>query len=132
MTTSQKTSIPTIVSELVEDVTSLVEGTIELAKAEIQESARAAGASTVSFLVAITFGYVGVLFLLVAGALGLVAAGLAPWLATLIVGGALILISGLFIGFGVKKIKQVRGPVRTIESVNATINLVNSVIPKRK
>lgn len=132
MTNSQKTSIPTIVSELVEDVTSLVEGTLELAKTEIQESARAAASSTVSMLIAISLAYVGTLFLLVAGALGLVAAGLAPWLATLIVGGSLILISGLFVAFGVKKIKQVRGPVRTIESVNATINLVNSVIPNRK
>ena len=132
MTNSEKTSIPTIVSELVEDVTSLVEGTLELAKAEIQESARAAASSTVSMLIAISLAYVGTLFLLVAGALGLIAAGLAPWLATLIVGGSLILISGLFVAFGVKKIKQVRGPVRTIESVNATINLVNSVIPNRK
>lgn len=132
MTNSQKTSIPTIVSELVEDVTSLVEGTVELAKAEIRESATAASAGVGLMLGAISLAYVGVLFLLVAGALGMIAAGLAPWLATLIVGGALVLVSAIFIAFGVKKFKKVRGPVRTIESVNATIGLVNSVIPNRK
>lgn len=132
MTNSQKTSIPTIVSELVEDVTSLVEGTVELAKAEIRESATAASAGVGLMLGAISLAYVGVLFLLVAGALGMIEAGLAPWLATLIMGGALVLVSGIFIALGVKKFKKVRGPVRTIESVNATIGLVNSVIPNRK
>lgn len=132
MSNSEKSSIPSIVSELVDDVTSLVEGTIELAKAEIQESARAAAASTVSMLVAISLAYVGSLFLLVAGALGMIAAGMAPWLAVLIVGGTLVFLALMFVAFGVKKIKQVRGPVRTIESVNATVALVNSVIPSRK
>jgi Putative Actinobacterial Holin-X, holin superfamily III len=53
-----------------------------------------------------------------AAAFGLVAAGLAEWLAFLIVAVALLLIAGILAGIGYLIVRRIKGPQRTIAQAN--------------
>ncbi|MGI8697017.1 MAG: phage holin family protein [Mycobacteriales bacterium] len=115
--------------ELVKDasaqLSTLVRGEIELAKAEITREAKRAGLAVALFAVAgalvlyaLTFGLIGL-------AEGLVALGLWRWLSYLIVFVLLVLIAGVAVLIGMRWIKRVGKPERTIASVKGTASAMN-------
>lgn len=107
-----------IIKDITNDVKLLVQDQIELAKTELVPAAKNGGTGAGLFGAAGYFGVSASILLYFAAAFGLVAAGLAAWLAFLIVAAALLLIAGILAGIGYVFIKRVRPPERTIAQAN--------------
>ena len=110
-----------IIKNITNDVKLLVQDQIELAKVELIPAAKNGGTGAGLFGAAGYFALSATILLYVAAAFGLVAAGLAPWLAFLIVGAALLLIAAILAGIGYVFVRRVRGPERTIAQANQTV-----------
>lgn len=111
--------------ELVRDasahMSTLVRGEIELAKMELGASVKNAAlgvglvvGALVLLVFALTFGFIAL-------AEGLVTAGIWRWAAYLIVFGFLLVMTGLFVLVGVRLVKKVRAPQRTIATTRDTV-----------
>jgi Putative Actinobacterial Holin-X, holin superfamily III len=107
-----------IIKNITNDVKLLVQDQIELAKTELVPAAKNGGTGAGLFGAAGYFAISASILLYFAAAFGLVAAGLAAWLAFLIVAAALLLIAGILAGIGYLFIKRVRPPERTIAQAN--------------
>jgi hypothetical protein len=113
------------VGQLVADasthLSALVHSEIELAKLELRSSVKNAGvgvgffgAALVVLVFSLTFGFLAL-------AEGIVAMGLWRWLAYLIVFLLQLAVVGLSVFMGVKKVKRVRAPERTIATSKDTM-----------
>jgi hypothetical protein len=115
---------PTI-GELAKDVSthlsSLIHGEIELAKSEVTASVKNAGTGIGMFLGAAVVAVFSLTFGLIALAEGLIALGLWRWLGYLIVFLLLILIAAVLVFLGIKKVKKVKTPQRTIATTKDTM-----------
>lgn len=122
---NQEKSLGTIVKDLTEDLSTLVRSEVALAKLEIKQSMAAMGAASAMFIVAAFFGLFALAFLLATAALGLVAVGVSPWLATLIVAGLLLIFAGILAFVGKSKLKDFNPvPHQTIENVKTDISTI--------
>lgn len=126
MSENEKTSLAGIIESIVNEFTTLVRGHIELAKSELTESFRNGLQSSAFFLITFGLANFAVTLLLVAAGFGLVAAGLSPWLAFLILGLVISLLALASLWFAVRRFKQVRGPVKTIASLSATTETIRN------
>jgi hypothetical protein len=113
-----------IVRNITDDVKLLVQDQIELAKAELTPAAKLGGTGAGLFGVAGYFALSATIIFYFAAAFGLVAAGLAAWLAFLIVGGALLLIAAICAGIGFILVRKIKGPDRTIAQANLAMTEV--------
>jgi hypothetical protein len=105
-------SVGQLVGSIREDVTALVRGEIDLAKAELRESATRAGTGGALVAVAGYLVLVATVLLAIAAGYGLVAAGLGPAAAFLIV-AATYLILALILGLVARgRFRRVGGPQR--------------------
>lgn len=111
-----------LVADATHDISSIVRGEIALAKAEIGADAKRAGIGAAMFAVAGVFAFLALILLLISTAYGLVAAGLAPWLAFLIVAGSLLVVGAILAVVGKSSLGKMKGkPERTIKSAEDTI-----------
>jgi hypothetical protein len=110
-----------IIKNITDDVKLLVQDQIELAKVELIPAAKNGGTGAGLFGAAGYFSLSATILLYFAAAFGLVAAGLAAWLAFLIVAAALLLIAAILAGIGYLFVKRVRGPERTIAQANQAV-----------
>ena len=117
-----------IIKNITDDVKHLVQSEIELAKAELIPSAKKAGVGAGMFGGAGYFGINGLTLLYVAAALGIAALGLSLWLSFLIVAVALLLIAGILALVGLRLVKQVKGPEKTIAQAQETVTEVKAAI----
>jgi hypothetical protein len=109
-------TIGKLVTDASRDISSLISQEIQLAKSELKVSIKAGGVGVGLFAAA---GFVGVLAIIM---LSVAFAYLIHWngsgldlhWAFLIVFGAYLLIAGLLVFIGVKKVKQVRAPEKAI------------------
>ena len=109
-----------IIKNITDDVKLMVQDQVELAKAELTPAAKKGGTGLGLFGVAGYFALSASILLYFAAAFGLVAAGLAVWLAFLIVAAALLLIAGILGGIGYLVVRKIKGPDRTIAQANQT------------
>jgi hypothetical protein len=123
-------SLGTLITSITEDMSSLVRGEIALAKAEMKQSARNAGAGAGLLVAAALLVSTACFLLLFAAVYGLVAAGLPTWASFLIVAVVLILIAAILGFLGKKRFDQVKGPERAQEQREATRRVLSSV-PQR-
>jgi membrane protein implicated in regulation of membrane protease activity len=100
------------------DVSTLVRGEIELAKAEVGDSVKRAGIGLGFFGAAAAVLFFSGIFIFVALAEGLTALGLPRWLSYLLVWVLLVLIAGLAAFLGVRKLKKIKKPERTLETLH--------------
>ena len=107
-----------IIKNITDDVKLLVQDQIELAKTELIPAAKNGGTGAGLFGVAGYFALSATILLYITAALGLYAAGVAGWLAFLIVAVALLLIAAILAGIGYLFIRRVKGPDRTIAQAN--------------
>ena len=114
-------SVGQLVSDATTHFSTLVHSEIELAKLEVRSAVKNAGtgagffaAAGVLLVFSLTFGFIAL-------AEGLVAMGLWRWLAYLIVFGAFLIIVVILGLLGVRKVKKVHGPQRTIETSKDTV-----------
>jgi hypothetical protein len=110
-----------IIKNITDDVKLLVQDQIELAKAELTPAAKKGGTGVGLFGAAGYFALSATILLYFAAAWGLVSAGLAAWLAFLIVGVALLLIAGILAGIGYLIVRRIKGPDRTIAQANQSV-----------
>jgi hypothetical protein len=114
-------SIGDLVSEASKQVSILLHSEIELAKLELRSTVKNAGTglglfagAAVVLVFSLTFGFFAL-------AEGIAALGLDRWLAFLIVFVAQLLVVGLFVFVGIKKVKKVKAPERTIATSKETV-----------
>jgi hypothetical protein len=110
-----------LVSDASKDLSTIVRSEVALAKAEVKRDVAAAAVGAAMFVVAGVFAFLALILLLIAAAYGLVAAGLSPWLAFLIVGGALLLVGLLLALFGKWRLGKIKPPERTIRTTKETV-----------
>ncbi|HEY9475081.1 MAG TPA: phage holin family protein [Mycobacteriales bacterium] len=117
----------TSVGELVRDATThlstLIRGEIELAKLELAASVRRLGWGTGFFGAAATLLCFSLFFPFVALAEGLVALGLPRWGAYLVVWLVLLVLAVALGLVGIRMVRKIRRPERTIEAVRDTARL---------
>jgi len=109
-----------IIKNITDDVKLLVRDQMELAKAELMPAAKKGGTGAGLFGAAGYFALSATILLYISAALGLYAAGLAGWLAFLIVAVALLLLAGILALVGYLIVKRIRPPERTIAQANLT------------
>ncbi len=109
-----------LVGGAVHDVKTLITGQIELVKAEISASAKrgVTGAGLIGLALFLTL--FALLMLAFAAAYGLVAAGLDPWAAFLIIAGVLLLITAIVVLVAIWEFKRIKGPERAQEELAKT------------
>ena len=117
-----------LIKGIQDDVRALVQDEIELAKAELVPSAKKAGIGAGLLGGAGYFGINGATLLYVAAALGLYALGLSLWLSFLIVAVVLLLIAGILALIGMRNLKKVKGPDRTVAQAKTSVAEIKAAI----
>jgi uncharacterized membrane protein YqjE len=119
-------SLGALVKDASESVSTIVRGEIELAKLELRSSVKNAGTGIGFFGAAVVL----LLFSLVYGfqslAEGIAALGVYRWLAFLIVFALQLVVAALFAWFGIKKVKRVRAPERTMRTTKETVDYLKN------
>ena len=111
-----------LVADATRDISSIMRSEIALAKAEMSVDAKKAGVGAGMFAAAGTFAFLALILLLIAAAYGLVAAGLPPWLAFLIVAVVLLVLGAIMVFVGKNSLSKMKGkPERAIKSAQDTI-----------
>jgi hypothetical protein len=122
-------SLGQLVANASRDLSALVRGEIELAKAELKESVTAAGKGAGMFGAAGFLVYLAVLMLSVAAALGIWALGLHPAWGFLIVAGFYLLVAAILALVGMQNVKKAGPPERTMRSIEEAKALMNRSEP---
>jgi uncharacterized membrane protein YqjE len=122
-------SLGELVSQASAHLSTLVRSELELAKLELRSSVKNAGvglgmfaAAGVVLVFSLTFGFFAL-------AEGLAAAGLYRWLAFLVVFALLLVVVGLLAFVGIRQVKRVRAPRRTIETSKQTVAYLRDHTP---
>ena len=115
--TTVEPSVGTLVQSAMADVSTLIRGEVELAKSEIGKSAKKAGIGAGAFGAAgVVLGF-SAFFLFIAIAEFITWLGLARWISYLIVWFGLVLVAAIAAFIGLRTIKKIEKPERTIESL---------------
>ena len=115
-----------LVADASRDLSTIVRSEVALAKAELKKDVVAGATGAAMFLVAGVLALLALVLLLIAAAYGLVAAGLAPWLAFLIVAGALLLICAVLVLVGRSRLSKVGPPKRTVRTSKQTVEALKA------
>jgi hypothetical protein len=118
---AEETSVGQLVADASKQFSTLLHSEIELAKLELKVSVKNAGVGVGFFGAALALLVFSMTFGLIALAEGIHAAGLWRWLSYLIVFGFLLIVVGLLVFMGVRKVKRVRVPERTIATSKDTV-----------
>lgn len=114
-------SVGQLVSDASSHLSTLLHAEIELAKLELRSSVKNAGTGVGFFAAAAVLLAFSLTFGLIALAEGIITLGIWRWLAYLIVFGfLLVMIAGLVL-MGVRKVKRVKAPERTITTSKDTV-----------
>lgn len=114
-------SIGQLVQEASTQFSAVLHGEIELAKLELRSSVKNAGTGVGLFAGAVVLLIFSLTFGLLALAEGINAAGIWRWASFLIVFGFLLVLIGLMVFIGIKKIKRIKAPERTIATSKETV-----------
>src|SRR5580698_6150671 len=114
-------SVPDILDDIASNLTQIVQAQFRLAKTELKAGAQKAAGPGAALGAGVVLAFYGLGFLLLAAvyALSLV---VAPWLATLIVGGVLAVAAGILVGAGGMKLKRMNlTPDKTIRTLEEDV-----------
>jgi len=120
-------TIRELIGSATRDVTTIVSCQVELAKAELRDSARQAGSAFGLLAVAGLFGLLAFVFLLVTLAYVLVQVGLPTWAGFGIVTLLLILVAAILAGVGKKHAVKIKGPERTVAQLEQTGQALSAI-----
>lgn len=107
-------TIGRLVANATRDISALVQSEIKLAKSELKVSVRSGGLGVALFAVAAFILLLVVILASITAAFFLTMTGLHAAWCFLIVTGAYVLVAVLFVLIGIRKVKKVRAPDRTI------------------
>jgi uncharacterized membrane protein YqjE len=119
-------SIGKLVHEASESMSTIIRGELELAKLELRSSVKNAGVGVGLFAAAGVLLAFSLTFGLIALAEGLIALGLSRWLGYLIVFVILLIVIAVCVFIGIKKVKKVRAPQKTIDTGRQTVDYLKS------
>lgn len=126
-------SLAELMGVLMTDAQTLVRKEIELARAELGEEITKAKRAGIALGAGAAIAAVGALLLVIMLVQILIAWGLAPWLAYLIVGGALTLIGALALMGGLRRARTIDPmPRETIETVREDVEWLKEQSPFEK
>jgi uncharacterized membrane protein YqjE len=125
-------SVGSLVQSAMADVSTLVRGEIELAKAEVGDSAKRAGIGLAFFGAAGAVLFFSAIFIFVALAEGLTALGLPRWLSYLLVWLLLVVVAALAALLGVKKLRKIKKPERTLETLHDLPEVLHREAPGQR
>ena len=126
----QDKNIVGFINSITENITNLVRGHIELAKAEAIEAVKNVLKSSVLFMVALAMVNLGMIFLFIAGAFWLSEAfDLSTAAGFLITGGVLFVTAITFVAIGIAKLRSIKNSRKTIDSLNETSKTLLSFRP---
>jgi uncharacterized membrane protein YqjE len=117
-------SIGSLVSLAVSDVSQLIKCELDLAKLELKADVRKAGIAAALLGMAAFVGCLVLVLLCFAFAWGLIALGLWPWAAFLIVAGTCVVLAGLAVLIGALKFRGLTGLRRTRQTVQQDLSLL--------
>jgi uncharacterized membrane protein YqjE len=123
---SDEPSIGRLVHDASESLSTIIRGEIELAKLELRSSVKNAGVGVGMFAAAGVLLVFSLTFGLIALAEGFIAMGLYRWLGYLIVFVLLLAIIGALVFLGIRKVKRVKAPQRTIDTSRDTVAYLKS------
>lgn len=112
-------SIGDLVKDATAQVSTLVRAEVELAKAEITRDVKKGLTGSVYFILALVVLFYSTFFFFFFLA-ELLDTWLWRWVAFLIVFALMLVVTGVFALFGYLKVRRIRGPQKTIESVKET------------
>lgn len=116
---AESRSTSSLLGDLITHTTELFRKEIQLFRAEINEKIRQVSNAGVMLAGGLVLGLVGLIYLAGAAALGLVAAGLSPAWAVLIVGAVLVIIAGIMAMAGKNKLNASNlAPHRTVDALS--------------
>ena len=114
-----------LLGDLGRQVSTLVRKEIDLAKVEVTSGVGRMSRGAAMAVAGGLLAYAGLLVLLGAIVLGLIDAGLDPWLAALIVAAVVLVIGGVIVSMGVKGIREANpAPTETAETVKENVEFV--------
>lgn len=119
-TEAEEPTIGRLVADASRDISSLIQNEIALAKSELKVSVKAGGVGVGLFAAAAFLALLAVIMLSVAVAYLISMTGLHLAWCFLVVFGAYLLVAGLLVFVGVKKVKKVRAPRRAIHQAQET------------
>jgi uncharacterized membrane protein YqjE len=120
-TPQMQRSVPELLQDIAGNLEEMIRSEFKLAKAEIREEAAKAAKPGKALAAGLALGFYGFGFLLLAAVYGL-SMVVAGWLAALIVGGVLAIISAVMVSSSAKKLQRVDlTPDKTIESVEENV-----------
>lgn len=122
----QEETLGTLFAAASRDLSTLVRSEIELAKAEFRSQAKNGAMGGAMFGAAAFLGVLAIILLSVAAAYGLVALGLHPGWAFLIVAGFYLLVAGILAMVGKQAVGKVGPPERTIRTSKDTAAFLKS------
>ncbi len=125
-------SVGTLVQSAMADISTLIRSEVELAKAEIGTSAKKAGVSVGLFAVAGVLAAFAGIFLFIALAEFLTWLGLARWISYLIVFGLLLLVAGIAAMIGLRMLKKIEKPERTLETLRELPEVAHREAPGQR
>jgi hypothetical protein len=131
-TGAEEPSIGSLVQSAMADVSTLIRGEVELAKAEIGKSAKKAGIGVGAFGAAGVVLAFSAFFFFIALAEFITWLGLERWISYLIVWAALVLVAIMAALFGRGQIKKIEKPERTIETLHDLPDVLHREAPGQR
>lgn len=118
---SDQPGVRETVTSIVADAVTLVRGHIDLAKAELKDSAKSLAIAVAALTIALAMVNLGVIMSFIAAVYGLNAVGVPLWVGFLIVAGALVVLSLVVTGFAVAMIRRAGRAKRSAAELDATV-----------
>lgn len=129
----RESNLAGLISSITDNITAIVRGHIDLAKAEAIEAVKNAIKSSVLFIIALAMVNLGMIFLFIAGAFWISDAfNLSSAVGFAITGGLLFLCSALMVAIAIWKIKAIKNSRKTIDSINQTTESLMALKPFKK
>ena len=122
--TSQERTLGQLVAQATDDMSAILRAEMALAKAEIAADVRNGAVAGGLFGAAGYLGLLASILLSIAAGHGLVAVGLAPWLAFLVVALVCLLLAAVLVLVGKSRVSRVGPPERAMRSARQTIAAV--------
>ena len=129
---TEEPSVGALVQSAMADVSTLVRGEIELAKAEIGKSAKKGAIGGGMFGAAGVVAGFSMFFLFIALAEALTALDVPRWLSYLIVWVFLLLVAGILALIGRRMLKKIEKPERTLETLSDLPEVLHREAPGQR
>jgi membrane protein implicated in regulation of membrane protease activity len=128
----EEPSVGTLVRSAMADMSTLVRGEIELAKAEIGKSAKKGAIGGGMFGAAGVVAGFSMFFLFIAIAEALTALGLPRWISYLIVWAGLLVVAGILALVGKRMLGKIEKPERTLETLSDLPDVLHREAPGQR